>query len=446
MEDLLLVLINCLGSYFVLDICMLSLAEEKMDWKKMADLVVFAGIPSGIVYYLLNFAVDINIYIAYVLGSLTVLVSGTVVAAWIWKYDYWKSLTIVCLSGMMQVSFTALSESIGMIYLKQRIENAVVRMVCILIACILMAVGTTWMLRRIHFNRTVRYLLEDEKNKRRITIQIVAMEWMTELLYMFGTYIVSSEGVAAMYDVTIIILLFLLIGIVVYLSKKEEYVHKRQLQQSMILQQQMYVEHLEQMQREMRVFRHDYKNMLSGMYVYAKEGETEKIQDVLEKLEIDFDYKIGEKIHTATQIGNIHIPEVKSLVLSKLTKMNKEGIDCSIEVLYPFAGIQMDVLDFNRCLGILIDNAMEAAAELEHPNVELLLMCHDRFLTVRVANSCKEDPDIAHMWKEGYSTKGNHRGLGLASYQQILARYPDVEPYTSYENSLFVQEFTVAVC
>ena len=49
----------------------------------------------------------------------------------------------------------------------------------------------------------------------------------------------------------------------------------------------------------------------------------------------------------------------------------------------------------------------------------LLFMCQGGFLTVRVTNSCEQDVDLAHIWVEGYSTKGENRGLDW----QIISVY-----------------------
>ena len=49
------------------------------------------------------------------------------------------------------------------------------------------------------------------------------------------------------------------------------------------------------------------------------------------------------------------------------------------------------------------------------------------------------------MWKEGYSTKGEQRGVGLSNYKRILKRYPQAVSVTSCENQVFVQELTVPV-
>nr|WP_275891435.1 GHKL domain-containing protein [Ruminococcus sp. OA3] len=113
--------------------------------------------------------------------------------------------------------------------------------------------------------------------------------------------------------------------------------------------------------------------------------------------------------------------------------------------MYPVTETGIDIWDFNRCLGILLDNAIEASADIQNPAIEFILISHDGFLTVRVANSWKGDTDIGKIWNEGYSTKGEHRGIGLASYQRILEKYPQAIPVTSWTEDLFVQELTIGV-
>ena len=53
-------------------------------------------------------------------------------------------------------------------------------------------------------------------------------------------------------------------------------------------QQNAYIESLEKLQSEMRRFRHDYKNMMSGMYLQAKEGNMEAVQNFIQDMKIGF--------------------------------------------------------------------------------------------------------------------------------------------------------------
>ena len=99
--------------------------------------------------------------------------------------------------------------------------------------------------------------------------------------------------------------------------------------------------------------------------------------------------------------------------------------------------------DFVRCLGILIDNAVEAALDTEQPWVEILLLAQDRRVFLRVSNPYTNQIEAGSMWNDGWSTKGAGRGLGLPSYQRILEGYPNTSSCTSWEDGVFVQGLTV---
>lgn len=129
--------------------------------------------------------------------------------------------------------------------------------------------------------------------------------------------------------------------------------------------------------------------------------------------------------------------------MSKLAAMQEKGVECRLEVLYPVVAVDMDIWDFVRCLGILIDNAMEAALESEQPWVDIVLLAQDGRIFLRVSNSYTNRIDPGKMWNDGWSTKGADRGVGLSSYQHILESHPNACHCTSWEDGVFVQELTV---
>lgn len=159
-------------------------------------------------------------------------------------------------------------------------------------------------------------------------------------------------------------------ALVIYLVQRLDTARKIEIQQDVIVRQQLYERDLEAIRREARAFRHDYKNLLAGLSAQAGEGELEALRDSLAELDAGFDRRVGEKIRTSTQIGNLYIPQVRGLLLSKMAVMAEKDVDCRLEVIYPVKHVGMDLWDFVRCLGILLDNAVEAALETESPWVE----------------------------------------------------------------------------
>ncbi|MDE7312885.1 MAG: GHKL domain-containing protein [Eubacterium sp.] len=434
--------VDVLVSFTVLGMFLFDITGERLQLQKLGKYVLFSGLSAGSIGFVLVYMSTLNGVVSYLLSSNITLAFATVGMSFLWKYDPWRSLSAVCIGGMLQVCCGSVVASIIKYFFFEYSEDAFLYYGGTFVIYLAIGAGISLLLRKMQFSRLIRYMLDGGWLPLK-AVSIFVLEMMVEIFFVMGRQL--QEETIITYNAGMVMLTLLLVGILLHVSGKEESERKIQYQESLILQQQLYVEQLEQMQKEMRVFRHDYKNILSGMYLYAKEGDADKIQDVLERLEIDFDQKIGEKIHAATQIGNICMPELKSLVLSKLTKMNKNHIACRLEVLYPINSFGMDVWDFNQCLGILLDNAIEAAAIQPEPYVELQLMYQEGFFTVRVANPWKQEVDLSHMWKEGYSTKGEKRGVGLSNYKRVLKHYPQAVSATSWEDEVFVQELTVPV-
>lgn len=240
-------------------------------------------------------------------------------------------------------------------------------------------------------------------------------------------------------------LMFILVMLLIFSFGGREEMHRKQLeaQQVSLQQQNTYIETLEGLQQEMRRFRHDYKNMMSGMYLQAKEGDLESIQNFIQDMAEDFDFQVGGQIRRLTQLGNVHMLEVKGLLLGKLEEMQKNEIDCELEVLRPFDRTRIKATDLCRCLGILIDNAIDEVRGKEKSWIHIMISSQEGYTTFQVKNKLYSQVDFHKIWQQGYSTKGTDRGIGLASYKNILERYENVFPFTSIQDGCFVQELKV---
>ncbi|MCI8400739.1 MAG: GHKL domain-containing protein [Lachnospiraceae bacterium] len=302
-------------------------------------------------------------------------------------------------------------------------------------------VGRT-LLNRARLPEHVRALMERTEHPVRLALGVLGLEILVEIfflmkntmkIYFFGTYFITA-----------LLLLLGILFVLVYLSMKAETQAKLEAQRALLAQQSLYVQSLERMQQEMRSFRHDYKNMMSGLYLSASEGDLRPVREMLQSMTNCFDERVGEDIRQSTQLGNIRIIEVKSLVLTKMMEMQKKGIRCNLEVLYPLTRIDMDILDVTRCLGILLDNAVEAAGEMERREVDLLISSLDTGVTIVVKNPVTEVMDLNRIWESGISTKGEGRGLGLSIYREITGKYANVARSTSCRDSQFIQEWRIA--
>lgn len=238
---------------------------------------------------------------------------------------------------------------------------------------------------------------------------------------------------------------YLLVVLLIFSYGGREEMSRKQLEaQRVSLQQQnTYIETLEGLQQEMRRFRHDYKNMMSGIYFQVKEGDLESIQNFIQGMTEDFDLQVGGQIRRLTQLGNVHMLEVKGLLLCKLQEMQKDKIDCELEVLRPLDRTRVRVTDLCRCLGILIDNAMDEVRGKEEPWIHIMVSSQEGYTTFRIKNKLYSQVDFHRIWQQGYSTRGADRGVGLASYRNILKRYENMFHFTAIQDGYFVQELKI---
>ena len=367
----------------------------------------------------------------YCVGSFAILVMCTLWVRWAWRTEFWRAFSAVCMGGVFQVSTSCLSQ---ILLLNSELQfTAVIYWVVVPISALL--------LHRLRFGHWFRFLLEAGFGQRRTVLFLFAQEAAME------TFLILQVGIQPEYLVPYFMLVLAMTaleaGLVIYLGQRLDAARKMEAQRDVIAQQQLYERDLESIRQEVRSFRHDYKNLLAGLSEQADEGELDELRAALSELDAGFDRRIGEKIRASTQLGNVQIPQVRSLLLSKLAAMGQKGIDCRLEALYPVERVGMDVWDFARCLGILLDNAAEAALETEMPWVEIVLLSQKDGLSLRVSNPYIGAIDPDKIWTEGFSTKGEGRGLGLSGYQRILADCPHAASSTSWADGVFIQELKV---
>ncbi len=413
---------------------------EERGWRRVKKLPMLFLSPLTVA--------SVNIFLYYVLpgatlihfcgSNLLIVLLCTLWVGWAWKVSLWRALSAVAMAGLFQVSVAALTRFLFRNILQ---GNEGLRFAAVSAIAWALVLLSAVLLYRLRFGHWFRLLLEEGTGQRRMALFLFVLLYVMEAFYLLQRGL--QPAYFPLYYVLVLVMAALAAGLVVYLAQWLDAVRKMEAQQGVIAQQQLYEQELEAIRREVRAFRHDYKNMLAGLSQQAGAGETEALCAALSELDAGFDRRIGEKIQVSTQVGNLRIPQVRSLLLSKLTAMGERGVDCRLEVLYPVERVGMDVWDFVRCLGILLDNAAEAALETETPWVEIVLLAQGEALSLRVSNPYAGRIDPVKMWEEGWSTKGEGRGLGLPGYQRILEEYRNAGSAASWAGDVFVQDLTV---
>lgn len=429
-SDFLVGFLDTLTGHLALTVYLLAVTDERAVWRRLKKL------PPLLLSPLISVLLSAGLHVVpalgtsrYFISSFAVLVMSALWVRWAWQFGFWRAFTATCMAGIFQVADATLSMLVSIPFVAKIGLHLGISIVASLL------------LYKLRFGMWFRLLLDSEAAPWRMALLLFALEAAMEVFLSLGRGI--HLRYLPFYYLMVAVMVILMVMLIIYLAQRFDTARKMQAQQDIIAQQQLYEQDLEIIRREVRTFRHDYKNLLAGLSQQAGEGEMEELRHTLSELDAGFDRRLGKKIQVSTQIGNLRLPEVRSLFLSKLTVMREKEIDCHLEVLYPVVAVDMDVWDFVRCLGILMDNAMEAALNTEQPWVEIVLLAQKGQVFLRVSNSYANTIEPGKMWGDGWSTKGAGRGLGLSSYQHILENYPNVSTGTSWENGVFVQEMTV---
>ena len=219
-------------------------------------------------------------------------------------------------------------------------------------------------------------------------------------------------------------------------------------------QQKLYIQNLESVQRDVRAFRHDFKNRMAGIRIQADDGDLNAVQNFIAEVTGDFERKVGEKIFQISQLGNIRITELKGLVAVKASEMQQRGIPFRLEAAAPVTYVNMPAGDLCRAAGILLDNAMEETEKIlqsvgeitedqKEYRVTALFCAEESGVSIVICNPVKEPVPISKIWEDGYSTKGSGRGIGLASLRRIVEMYDNISSRTYQEDGLFIQELNI---
>lgn len=220
--------------------------------------------------------------------------------------------------------------------------------------------------------------------------------------------------------------------------------HELSLQQAQSDIMQDYAHRMESLYEDIRVFRHDYRNILSTMQQYIDNGNTETLKKyfygtILNNVPVLSDD--GFYLGRLRQIGD---GALKSLLYTKIVAVLNQKINFNLEIAEPVPTLPVDCLTLCRILGILLDNAMEAAMESPEKGLRIAIVSTDMAVLFAISNSTPPLPvPVSSLMKRGYSTKEGHDGIGLATVAEILDTVPFANLSTKYEDGVFCQTLEV---
>ena len=191
---------------------------------------------------------------------------------------------------------------------------------------------------------------------------------------------------------------------------------------------------VENMYRQMRGWRHDYRNHIQTMKVLASSGDLEGIRNNLDQLDTD----LGT-VDLAVKTGNAM---ADAILNSKISLAKSRDIPVQVDAHIPVK-LKMSELDLCCIIGNLFDNAIEASLAL--PPEERLIRVYMDMKGTQLYLSFTNFTAGGKREKQGgrfLTTKGEGHGFGLVRIDAIVER---LEGYLSRnsEDGAFTTEILI---
>jgi two-component system sensor histidine kinase AgrC len=206
--------------------------------------------------------------------------------------------------------------------------------------------------------------------------------------------------------------------------------------------QDLYIKSLNEMIDSLRGFRHDHNNMLQVMSGYISANDMDGLRNFHEQLLSE-----SRKTNNIAPL-NSYIkdnPPIYGLLLSKISYAEIKNVPFTITVLCKLEVPSIKIYDLCKVLGVLLDNAIEAAVDSEKKFAELSIRenADKSCLFIEINNSCVGIVDTEAIFKDGYTSKKGHTGFGLWEVKKIIARYKNCKLHTCARQNSFSQKIEI---
>ena len=171
---------------------------------------------------------------------------------------------------------------------------------------------------------------------------------------------------------------------------------------------------VETMYRQIRGWRHDYRNHIQMMKALAAKDDMEAIKAYLDELDTDLN-----TVDTVVKTGNAM---ADAILNSKISLAKSKGIEVTADAFIPVQ-LKMSELDLCVIIGNLFDNAIEASMDLppEQRMIRVYMDMKNTQLYISFTNFTASKK-LQKIGNKFHTTKGEGHGFGLVRIDNIVER------------------------
>ncbi len=171
---------------------------------------------------------------------------------------------------------------------------------------------------------------------------------------------------------------------------------------------------MDNMYRQIRGWRHDYRNHIQVLMALADKGDLEAIKKYLDELNLDLN-----TVDTVIKTGNAM---ADAILNSKISLAKSKEIEVDADAHIPVK-LKMSELDLCCILGNLFDNAIEASLALppEERKIRVYMDMKNTQLYISFTNMTAGGK-LKKVGGRFRTTKGDGHGFGLVRVDSIVER------------------------
>ena len=192
-----------------------------------------------------------------------------------------------------------------------------------------------------------------------------------------------------------------------------------------------------------KAFKHDFDNMVFTIGGFVNTNDIDGLKLYYASLEKECQKVNNLALLNPTLINN---PGIYSLLTAKYQKAHNSKVDIDLEFFFDLNKLHMPIYDFSRMLGILLDNAIEAASVSKEKIIKIMFRdsINSKVQIVEIKNSyINKNIDTKNIFNKGITEKKNHLGMGLWEVNQIISKNNNINLFTENDNLYFTQRLEI---
>lgn len=282
-----------------------------------------------------------------------------------------------------------------------------------------------------HFALNLEKIAADVKSNHQFLNLLVWTVWAFLLVTYAIWTMLEKFNIAPLVELGLMTIVLLMITILFFnlyqaIQENQEIITTR-IQKAEIQQIQEYSTRLEEANISLRKARHDYKNSLLALNGYLLTDDVSGAREYLGAL-VDDNNRLQEAANSMTlELANLQIKELKYLIIDKLQQAQDQGIQTKVEINKRIDSLPTNIVSIIRCVGIFLDNAIEACQAQANAKINVLLTKYSgNSYSLIVQNTISQPVNLVRILKPRVTSKQDHDGLGLDNVNEIVNSDPDL--------------------